>query len=928
MDVIGLPIDDFVSKQIGIRQKKLAESIRTSEILLATNANKPWLRAASSVDLKASYLQELGLDEAKYGGSLLAKQVVLQNSVTDYSNITSPLQLGGYAAYEFFYDPKYGPKPPPGIESFSVSHINNGSIRQGTLRIKCFTPKQFDIILALYVRIGYTMLIEWGHTAFFKNSGQFASQAEVNTAGVLDSFLNGTKSFEDLLKEIREERIKSDGNYNGFLGRVVNFTFSNTSGVYDIDIKLITQGAIIESLVISNTTTFGNTSENKDQQSTAAQRSRLTQELNSLIPGTKNPLKDIKDQKIDVHPNDGQIQYPVIGVTTASTEKDYYIKFGLLLKKIQEFCLVYDKKGNPVVRVWPGEKKILIQTMPLMTSGDLSVCFLAPNPDQSQGISVGAASAEVCKAFRDTGSIFLGDLYHLYINYKFIEQVFDRSVDMKGNLTLFKLVNDIVQGIQFALGNVNNLVVTYDEELNRIDVIDKSRVTGKRDVQSRESIYLGGVLTGSFGSFVKKAELQSEVPNSLQQLAAIGATNNFSTKGDVTLFSLMNSGSEDRIIGKLKEQQQPQEVEEDPGVNTDLWGKYVSDCYATYTYSEEFRVPFRQLNIDLQTRTKQLLTLSTAKNPSKFIPFNLKLDLQGISGFKLLQEIKVNDGGANIVPFYLKKNFTFVLKEVNDQITDTGWTTSLGTFVVSVDRDSDKYGKNTYTRAFKQVTGGRASTTGTSDVFIRNQQRFVAAFIQSPWEWSDVQIAGVMGVINFESRFDSAIQNQAGGSAYGLCQWTGSRLTSLKAFAAAQPGRITPAYLETANTTNFLSGGIFKQGLSSDFDIQILFLQAELLGTQSGGYYKNLKVNEKIKAARTVEEAVLVWLELFEGIPRTVKGKPNPEFQKQGFLTKRIAFANDFLARMALETNNAENSLYRGSTKVTRFIGSSLYKAY
>ena len=84
MDVIGLPIDDFVSKQIGIRQKKLAESIRTSEILLATNANKPWLRAASSVDLKASYLQELGLDEAKYGGSLLAKQVVLQNSVTDY----------------------------------------------------------------------------------------------------------------------------------------------------------------------------------------------------------------------------------------------------------------------------------------------------------------------------------------------------------------------------------------------------------------------------------------------------------------------------------------------------------------------------------------------------------------------------------------------------------------------------------------------------------------------------------------------------------------------------------------------------------------------------------------------------------------------------------------------------------------------------
>jgi hypothetical protein len=138
------------------------------------------------------------------------------------------------------------------------------------------------------------MLIEWGHTAYFDNSGEFASQATIGAAGVIGDFLEGTKSFEGLLKEIRNERIKSDGNYNGFLGRVVNFTFSNTGGVYDIDIKLITQGAIIESLVISNTsiTSTEEAAGNTSTQSSTAQRSLLSRILLNLTQKGFSPVLD------------------------------------------------------------------------------------------------------------------------------------------------------------------------------------------------------------------------------------------------------------------------------------------------------------------------------------------------------------------------------------------------------------------------------------------------------------------------------------------------------------------------------------------------------------------------------------------------------------------------------------------------------------
>lgn len=956
MDVIGLPIDDYVSKQINIRQKKLATTQGgiDANTLLFTNSNKPWLRAASSVDMKPSYLKELGLDENKYGNNLLAKQVVLQNSVSDYSNVRSPIQLGGYSAYEFFYDPNYGPKPPPGIESFSASHINNGSIRQGTLKIKCFTPKQFDIILALYARIGFTMLIEWGHSAYFKNDGDFPSPAVIGKSGVLGSFLEGTKSFEGLLQEIRSERIKSDGNYNGFLGRVVNFSFSNTAGVYDIDIKLITQGAIIESLVISNTFTV-TTEEadgNSDTQSSTAQKSALSRVLLNLAQkpfstlGGNYHIDTLETKNIpDSHfANNSQIQHLVIQVKTNTTDKNYYIKFGYLVYLIEKYCLVYNKSNEPVVRIYkkdgflPGTA-VLMETMPLMASGDLDVCFLSPNPDKDTGIFVDPTSIEVSKGFRRS-ELYLGNLYHLHVNMDFVNNILDRSIDSKGNLTLFKLLNDLVQGIQTALGNVNNLVVTYDEELNRIDIIDKSRYTAKREKESRFPIYLGGVLTGSFGSFVKKAELQSEVPNSLQQLAAIGATNNFSNKGDVTLFSLMNSGSEDRIIGKLKEKNVPEEIKEDPNVNVDLWARYVNEAYSTFKFSDDFKIPFRRLNIDIQTAIKQLLTLSTAKNPSKFIPFNLKLDLQGLSGFKLLQEIQVNDGGANIVPFYLKKNFSFILKEVNDQVTDAGWTTSLGTFVVSVDRDgTGVYGTNTYKRAFKAVTGtsSTTSTKGTSTVFQNNIKRFICSFYYDQnYQWNDVQLAGVMGVIMFESGFNSTIANRQGSSAYGLCQWLGARrfrLTTQEAkkydikqainledFADTFPPRLSVVQSEDKNQPGFLIAPPgTEKAIFSDFDIQLLFIKREL---ETG--YRSTK--DAIKKAKTVDEAVLIWLEKYEGIPRLLKGgKQNPHWN-QAYLPQRTAFANDFLKRMAFDSG--ADTLAPTSTNITRFQGTSFYGAY
>ena len=55
-----------------------------------------------------------------------------------------------------------------------------------------------------------------------------------------------------LLKEIDKHREITNGNYDGFFGKITNFNWSlNTDGSYDITISAISIGDVIESLNIN-----------------------------------------------------------------------------------------------------------------------------------------------------------------------------------------------------------------------------------------------------------------------------------------------------------------------------------------------------------------------------------------------------------------------------------------------------------------------------------------------------------------------------------------------------------------------------------------------------------------------------------------------------------------------------------------------------
>ena len=145
--------------------------------------------------------------------------------------------------------------PPPGITSVDFEYKNDGALAQATINIKAFSPEQFAIIDILYMRPGFTVLLEFGHSVYLDNKGKI-THLDTSSTGPFDYLFDQSDStsstkptYSQMAKLIREEKATKNGNYEGFFGRITKFNwkFSN-DGSYNITVKLTGTGDVINSL--------------------------------------------------------------------------------------------------------------------------------------------------------------------------------------------------------------------------------------------------------------------------------------------------------------------------------------------------------------------------------------------------------------------------------------------------------------------------------------------------------------------------------------------------------------------------------------------------------------------------------------------------------------------------------------------------------
>jgi hypothetical protein len=273
MSITGEGFNKTITKQVQQRQKTYGSINRSNEQLSFLNARTGFCRLVSSVSIdpqnfgNSAILRNLNLP----AGTALAKQYMLWSGMSSYNNTNNTFSYrAGIADDNSIFNTsayglggtEYGLRPMPGIISAEIKTETRGSIKRATVRVQANNRVQFDIIDLLYMRLGYSVLLEWGNSSYFDNDGKFVKD---NPYDLYNNFLSdkplfefsysdGTKetkplTYETMLPAIQQLRIQSCGNYDAIFAKVVNFSWSFTKdGKYDITINLISLGDVIESL--------------------------------------------------------------------------------------------------------------------------------------------------------------------------------------------------------------------------------------------------------------------------------------------------------------------------------------------------------------------------------------------------------------------------------------------------------------------------------------------------------------------------------------------------------------------------------------------------------------------------------------------------------------------------------------------------------
>ena len=305
-NIKGGPFKDWVTNQIEQREISLGKGIaqynsetgtivgKQDKDLLYQQSKTPWLRLASSVDIESSdgygtldrLLSLPGISQADIKGKQAARNFILQggalsldtdNNINLNSGInTTSNPLSG--AYGWGGTTERGFVPMPGITGASVKYENNGALTRTEIKIKCYSRTQFALVDALYLRPGYTLLLEFGWSTYLQTNddNRLLVEDEVKLESsdsfftpALSMLLNPKRKSQSnqyrIIQKIKEERKRTSGNYEAVFGKIENFSWSmDPDGSYNCTIILRGPGAVIESLKMNINSTTDEQKINKD----------------------------------------------------------------------------------------------------------------------------------------------------------------------------------------------------------------------------------------------------------------------------------------------------------------------------------------------------------------------------------------------------------------------------------------------------------------------------------------------------------------------------------------------------------------------------------------------------------------------------------------------------------------------------------------
>lgn len=783
MNILGEPFDPWVKEQVEVRQKSLGKFGNISENdLLAYNSKAPFLRLVSSInltnngsegnELDDSVLKRLitsGFREEEISGDQLAKRCILQGGVIDDSDRKLKSGLNNNTsifngAYGWGGIEERGFVPMPGITDADIQYYDNGTLSKTVINIRCFSKKQLALIDTLYLRPGYIVLLEFGHSVYLDKNSNLQNIDNFRTPP-MTSVLEGKKNFPIIVGEIAKYREETGGNYEAVLGKISKFQWQfNPDGSYNCTVQLTSVGDVISSLKVNisltNLDTINAQTVADESQPSVSDTSAptTTQETANEVLAS-NQSKSLLDtwffqlyqsgvtwttqpaSSLTLHPGVIDVTLPTFrnfkgfekdkvfkkgmlilqnlqGDVGSQSSPRVYIKYGVLLAWIQSNLFLYNKETqstniefdfnfddllldqNFILNI-PGQ----ISTNPLnvlipyknftfKTSTDTTIQY--PSTPLLDVLSKSGFDGDSSPDNQSPLSPFLGKIANLYVSVNLLSDILSSiTPDEDGSIVLVDFLKVINKNIMSSLGNINDFNFKVSQDGIKLKLIELIPQRFRDEPIDFTKLNVYGVKPGVEGSFVRSINLNAEIPNDFATMISIGAQSNSNQVGGNALsFSNYNAGLIDRVEPSKISVTDVEDTKTDEGEvsKEDQVDRIIramastfNSFYNLFTFNKEDIESYstnmtQALKLALGLYTNGLGRSEPQLPAPFFLPFNLSLTLDGISGPKLYQKFLMTD--EILPPSYEKNGVAITLTGINHSINTSGWETKFETLSV------------------------------------------------------------------------------------------------------------------------------------------------------------------------------------------------------------------------------------------------------
>ena len=304
-------------------------------------------------------------------------------------------------------------------------------------------------------------------------------------------------------------------------------------------------------------------------------------------------------------------------------------------------------------------------------------------------------------------NIQLGQLMNVYVSFDFLLSIFTTNADAEVRVSLIKFLGVLFTEVTSDLGALNVINPAINEETNKIVFIDQTSIPNRdnviKNVVPNASTDLAEFeLYGyknldtpdTVGSFIQNFSLKTGITPQFASMITIGATSQGYVVGeDATILSRINRGLKDRV--------KPEIVD----ANATTINSSLENAKTKFTEQGQTLVEYIKNNFSVDNSIPKLSTdilqtligtiesgeaytaisasfyanpnsteANIASNRSGFLPFNLSLTMDGLSGMKVYQKFIVNN---DYLPTNYPKSLEFIVTSLNHVVQDNKWITNI-----------------------------------------------------------------------------------------------------------------------------------------------------------------------------------------------------------------------------------------------------------